>query len=135
MRQKLTRFGVSMEGGLVEQFDRLIGKRGYTNRSEAIRDLVRDALVQEKVAGPTGDVVGALTLVYSHATRELSDRLTDLQHKDHGAIVSSLHVHLDEHNCLEVIVLKGRAGRVKKIADSLISMRGVKHGKLSLTTA
>lgn len=135
MRQKLTRFGVSMEGGLVEQFDRLIGRRGYTNRSEAIRDLARDALVQEKVAGPRGDVVGALTLVYSHATRELSDRLTDLQHKDHGAIVSSLHVHLDAHNCLEVIVLKGKAGRVKKIADSLIAMRGVKHGKLSLTTA
>jgi len=135
MKQPLTRFGVSMPDALIAQFDRLIKKRGYSNRSEAIRDLARDAIIQERVAAPEGNVVGALTLVYSHLTRELSDRLTDLQHRDHGAIVSSLHVHLDAHNCLEVIILKGKAARVKKIADGLISMRGVKHGKLTLTAA
>jgi CopG family nickel-responsive transcriptional regulator len=135
MEHELTRFGVSMPETLIAQFDHLIEKRGYSNRSEAIRDLIRDAIVQERVAAPKGSVVGALTLVYSHLTRELGDRLTELQHKDHGAIISSLHVHLDAHNCLEVIILKGKAARVKKIADSLISMRGVKHGKLSLTAA
>jgi CopG family nickel-responsive transcriptional regulator len=135
MDGKLTRFSVSMQDELVAQFDRLIGKRGYSSRSEAVRDLIRDALVQEKVAAPKGSVVGALTLVYSHETRELSDRLTELQHRAHGAIISSLHVHLDEHNCLEVIILKGKAAHVKRIADSLISMRGVKHGKMTLTSA
>lgn len=135
MSEKLFRFGVSIPGDLIEKFDRLIGKRGYANRSEALRDLIRDALVQEEAASPSGRVVGALTLVYSHETRELSDRLTELQHRDHGAVISALHVHLDAHNCLEVVILKGGAARVKKIADGLISMRGVKHGKLTLTAA
>jgi CopG family nickel-responsive transcriptional regulator len=135
MSGDLFRFGVSVPADLIDKFDRLIEKRGYANRSEAIRDLIRDVLVQEVIASPSAKVVGALSLVYSHHTHDLSDRLTDMQHQDHGAIVSTLHVHLDAHNCLEVIILKGRASRVKKMADKLISMRGVKHGKLTLTTA
>ncbi len=135
MSNRLLRFGVSIPEELIERFDRLIEKRGYANRSEAIRDLIRDALVQETIAAPNAKVIGALALVYSHETRDLTDRLTELQHRDFAAIVSTLHVHLDAHNCLEVIILKGKASRVKKMADNLISMRGVKHGKLTLTTA
>ncbi len=135
MSKPLFRFGVSIPEDLIGKFDRLIEKRGYANRSEAIRDLIRDALVQETVGAPNATVMGALTLVYSHHTHDLSERLTEMQHRDYAATVSTLHVHLDRDNCLEVIILKGRASRVKKIADKLISMRGVKHGKLTLTTA
>ncbi len=135
MSNRLLRFGVSIPEELIERFDRLIERRGYANRSEAIRGLIRDTLVQEVIASPSAKVVGALSLVYSHHTHDLSDRLTEMQHQDHGVIVSTLHIHLDAHNCLEVIILKGKASRVKKMADNLISMRGVKHGKLTLTTA
>jgi CopG family nickel-responsive transcriptional regulator len=130
----LTRFGISLDRVLLERFDRLIEKKGYSNRSEAIRDLIRDSLVMQEWESATVETVGTITIVYSHDTRELTDILMDLQHLYFHSIISSMHIHLDEHNCLEVIVLKGRAKDIKAIADRLIGTRGVKHGKLTVTT-
>ena len=128
------RFGISLENSLLERFDRLIKKKGYMNRSEAIRDLIRDSLVMKDWESSTSTTVGSITIVYSHDTKELTDTITDLQHLYHQAIISAMHIHLDEHNCLEVIVVKGRAKDIKAIADRLIGTKGVKHGKLSVTT-
>ena len=128
------RFGISLERSLLKGFDSLIKKKGYASRSEAIRDLIRDSLVKDEWEYGNKDTVGAISIVYSHDTRELSDTLTDIQHNFHSSVVSSLHVHLDHHNCLEVIIVKGKGREIKKIADRLIGTRGVKHGKLSLTT-
>ena len=129
-----TRFGVSLDSALLSQFDRMIGRKGYTNRSEAIRDLIRESLVREQWELGTDEAVGTLTLVYNHEVRELADRLTDLQHAHFESIVSTLHVHLDPHHCLEVLVLRGKADSLKRIADRLIGTRGVKHGTFSATT-
>jgi CopG family nickel-responsive transcriptional regulator len=123
-----------MDSRLLNQFDELIDRKSYVNRSEAVRDLVRSALVEDQWTRADEETVGTVTIVYDHHTRELSDKLTEHQHIHHHAIVSTLHVHLDEHNCLEVVVLKGKAGEVKKIADELIGTKGVKHGKLVSTT-
>ncbi|GBE17662.1 MAG TPA: nickel-responsive transcriptional regulator NikR [Euryarchaeota archaeon] len=129
----LTRFGISIPNKLLKKFDTLIDEKGYTNRSEAIRDLIRNFLVEEEWGG-TGEVVGSLTLVYDHDVRGVSDKLTEMQHSFHGNIISSMHVHLDEHNCMEVLVIAGSVESVKKIASSLVASRGVKHGKLVMTT-
>jgi len=130
----IIRFGVSLDKILLERFDSLIERKGYSNRSEAIRDLIRDSLVMEEWESSTSETVGSITIVYSHDTRELTDTLTDLQHHYYNAIISSMHIHLDEHNCLEVIVVKGKAKDIKAISDRLIGTKGVKHGKLSVTT-
>jgi CopG family nickel-responsive transcriptional regulator len=130
----VTRFGVSLDETLLAQFDRVIARKGYTNRSEAIRDLIRESLVREQWELGTDEVVGTLTLVYNHDVRDLSDKLTDLQHAHYKAIVSALHVHLDAHHCLEVLVLRGKAKELKSIADRLIGTRGVKHGTFSATS-
>lgn len=132
---ELARIGVAIDSALLERFDRLIGERGYVNRSEAFRDLIRDELIQKSWESPDADVVGTVTLVYDHHVRMLSERLTDMQHDHHRNILSTMHVHLDHHNCLEVIVVKGKAKNVQKIADGLISTKGVKHGHLTLTTS
>ena len=129
----VTRFGVSLEEKLLKRFDRLIERKGYANRSEAIRDLIRESLVREQWEIGAEEAVGTITLVYNHETRELADRLTDLQHEHYEEIVSTLHVHLDPHHCLEVLVLRGRASDLKAIADRLIGTRGVKHGTFSAT--
>jgi CopG family transcriptional regulator, nickel-responsive regulator len=129
----ITRFGVSMDDELLVRFDRLCKRRKYQNRSEALRDLVRDALVRDEWQGDE-EIVGTITLVYDHHTRELGDGLTQVQHDHFDAILSNLHVHLDHDNCLEVIAVRGSASLVQKVADSLISKRGVKHGMLSATT-
>ncbi len=130
----IVRFGISLDSALLERFDGRIKKKDYANRSEAIRDLIRDSLVVEEWESATAETVGTITLVYSHDTRELTDNLTDLQHHYHNSIISAMHIHLDEHNCLEVIVVKGRAKDIKTIADRLIGTKGVKHGKLTVTT-
>jgi CopG family nickel-responsive transcriptional regulator len=130
----VTRFGVSIDEDLVAKFDRFISKKGYTNRSEALRDLMRDSLVDEDWRDSQREVVGVVTIVYDHEQRELGHKLTHLQHHFSKAMISTLHVHLDEHNCLEVAVLKGKSGEIRKAADALISARGVKHGKLMATT-
>lgn len=130
----LVRFGISLDNILLERFDSLIEKKGYANRSEAIRDLIRDSLVMEEWESTIAETVGTITIVYSHDKRELTDTLTELQHHSFSSITSSMHIHLDEHNCLEVIVVKGKAKDIKAIADRLIGTKGVKHGKLTLTT-
>ena len=128
------RFGISIDAKLLDSFDRLIGQKGYMNRSEAIRDLIRAALVELKWEAGEEETVGTVTLVYNHHVRDLSDKLTEQQHAHHNEIISALHVHLDAHNCLEVLVVRGKAREVKKIADELIGVKGVKHGKLVMTT-
>ena len=128
------RFGVSIDQGLVTKFDRLINKKGYVNRSEALRDLIRDSLVDEEWQNAETAAVGVVTVVYDHAQKDLSHRLVHLQHHYENVIVSTLHVHLDGHNCLEAVVLKGKSGEIQKVADLLISAKGVKHGKLVATT-
>lgn len=130
----IIRFGISLENVLLERFDSLIKQKSYVSRSEAIRDLIRDSLVMEEWESSTAETVGTITIVYSHDTRELTDTLTDLQHLHHHSIISSMHVHLDEHNCLEAIIVKGKAKDIKAIADRLIGTKGVKHGKLTVTT-
>src|SRR5579863_8630307 len=132
---ELARIGVAIDSLLLRKFDELIGERGYTNRSEAFRDLIREELVQKSWASPDSVVVGTVTLVYDHHVRMLSEKLTDMQHDFHRSILSTLHVHLDHDNCLEVLVVRGKAAAVQKIADALISTKGVKHGRLTLTTS
>lgn len=129
------RFGISLDEKLLESFDRLIEEKSYMNRSEAIRDLIRASLVENRVASEDAEVVGTVTLVYNHHVRDLSDKLTEHQHAHHDQIISALHVHLDAHNCLEVLVVRGLTRDVKRIADELIGVKGVKHGKLVMTTA
>jgi CopG family nickel-responsive transcriptional regulator len=131
---KVTRFGVSLESSLLEKFDPLVERLGYKSRSEAIRDLIRDRLVEEEWAVGTMKTIGVLSLVYNHDVRELSEALTRIQHKYLDLVVSSTHIHVDHHNCLEVIILRGQANLIKQVSDELLSTRGVKHGKLSMTT-
>lgn len=128
------RFGVSMDRSLLKDFDELIAKIGYTNRSEAIRDLIRERLIQQEWQASDQETVGTITLVYDHEIHELTETLTALQHKYHKQIVSTMHIHLDEHNCLEVLIVRGKGNVIKKIADRLQSTKGVKHGKLITTT-
>lgn len=132
---QLSRIGVAIDSDLLEKFDGLIARRGYTNRSEAFRDLIRDELVEKAWESPESRVVGTVTIVYDHHVRLLNEKLTDLQHEFYHHILSTLHVHLDHDNCLEVLVVRGRAAEVRKIADSLISTKGVKHGRLTITTS
>jgi CopG family transcriptional regulator, nickel-responsive regulator len=127
------RFSVSIESELLDRFLKLAKKRKWTNRSEALRHLIRDALVQEEWSGDD-EIVGTITLVYDHHKRDLADRLTDVQHDHHDHVLAATHIHLDHHNCLEMIAVKGSASKVQGIADALLSTRGVKHGKLSFTT-
>ncbi len=130
---ELSRIGVAIDSDLLRKFDDLIGSRGYTNRSEAFRDMIRDELVATASEEPEREVVGTVTLVYDHHVRMLSDKLTDMQHDHYHLVLSTLHVHLDHDNCLEVMVLRGKARAVKRMADALISTKGVKHGRLTIT--
>jgi CopG family nickel-responsive transcriptional regulator len=126
---------VAIDADLLDKFDRLIAQRGYTNRSEAFRDLIRDGLVEKAWEAPDSHVVGTVTLVYDHHVRLLNEKLTGIQHDFHRSILSTLHVHLDHDNCLEVLVLRGKASEVRQVADTLISTKGVKHGRLTMTTS
>ena len=131
---ELARIGVAIDEDLLTKFDKLIEKRGYTNRSEAFRDLIRHELIEEVWASSDVEMFGTVTLVYDHHVRMLTDKLTELQHKHHASIISSMHVHLDHDNCLEVILVRGKASMVQKLANSLIATKGVKHGRLTATT-
>jgi CopG family transcriptional regulator, nickel-responsive regulator len=130
----LVRFGVSIPDDLLDKFDVLIAEKGYTNRSEAIRDLIRDRLVEDEWSASEHEVVGTVTVVYNHEQSDLAQKLTQIQHRQHELVISSLHVHLDQHNCLEVLVIRGRSDDIKKVGQLLISTRGVKHGKITMTT-
>ena len=127
------RFGISIDAKLLDDFDRLIEQKGYETRSEALRDLIRASLIEVKWENDEEEMVGTVTLVYNHHVRDLADKLTEHQHSYHQQIISALHVHLDAHNCLEVLVVRGKAREIKKIADEIIGVKGVKHGKLVMT--
>ena len=128
------RFGISLDEKLLANFDQLIEQKRYMNRSEAIRDLIRASLVEERLGSEDQEAVGTVTLVYNHHVRDLSDKLTEHQHSHHDQIISSLHVHLDAHNCLEVLIIRGVVRDIKQIANELIGVKGVKHGKLVMST-
>jgi CopG family transcriptional regulator, nickel-responsive regulator len=132
---ELIRFGISIEQSLLTKFDELIQARSYENRSEAIRDLIRKELVHEQWQQDDADTVGTITIVYDHHVRELTELLTSIQHDSEKSIVAATHVHLDHHNCLEVIIVRGKTADIRMLADQLISLKGVKHGQLSMTTA
>lgn len=128
------RFAVSLDSKLLDNFDRVIAKQGYNNRSEAVRDLIRDKLVTQDW-DEKEETVGTITLIFNHHLYSLSEDITSKQHEHHSLIISSMHLHLDHDNCLEIIAVKGKGNKIRELADSLISMKGVKHGKLTLTTS
>ena len=130
----LSRIGVSIDSDLLDRFDSFIADHGYENRSEAFRDLIRDRLVGSVVVAGNAPVVGTVTLIYDHHTRLLPEKLTDLQHQSHAIVISTLHAHLDHENCLEVVVLRGKSRDVQKLADRLISTKGVQHGRLVMSS-
>ena len=132
---QIERIGVSLEKALLAAFDVLIGKRGYPSRSEAIRDLIRQQISEERLSNPKATAVAAVFLVYNHHSTRLMGMLTDLQHSHLLQTISSLHIHLDAHDCLEVIVLRGQVGEINKTAENLISLKGVKLGRISLLAA
>jgi len=131
---KIKRFGVSIEDNLLEKFDTYIGLNNYSNRSEALRDLIRKELVEEEWAKSSETVVGAIVIVYDHHKREVMDKLLDIQHDYHKLIISSQHIHLDHDNCLEVVIVKGKIAEVNNLASKLKSIKGVKHTALTKST-
>ncbi|MCL2136319.1 MAG: nickel-responsive transcriptional regulator NikR [Coriobacteriia bacterium] len=132
---ELVRFSVAMPEGLLMLFDKYVAKRGLAkNRSEVIRDLVREALVEDQWYDPDAIIVGTLTLVFDHHTSDLQNKLDQIQHSAHERIISAMHIHLDAHNCLEIIAMRGRTSEINEIADSLLGIKGVKHGNLTATT-
>jgi CopG family nickel-responsive transcriptional regulator len=130
----LTRTGIAIDTSLLARFDRFIAKQGYANRSEAFRDLIRDRLVRVAVEAPDAHVVGTITLIYDHHSRLLPEKLMNLQHDHHDVIIATTHVHLDHDTCLEVLVVKGQAKQVQKLADLLVGTKGVQHGRLVMTS-
>jgi CopG family nickel-responsive transcriptional regulator len=133
--EKITRFGVSIEPTLLKQYDILIRTEGYTNRSEAIRDLIRNTLVKTKITNPQQEAIATLTMIYDHHSGNLTTRLLEIQHNHHTEILTTTHIHIDHHNCLEVLILKGNAGNIQKLADTIKSLKGIKHGDLVITDA
>jgi len=131
---ELARFGVSCEAPLLKKFDRIIEKKGYTNRSEAIRDMVRDLINETEVQTDHGPVVGTLTILYDHDAGDVTHELLHIQHHHHGEISSTVHIHVDEHNCLEVLVVRGDASEVRELADNIRAIRGIKLGRLVMTS-
>lgn len=130
---ELSRIGISLDSDLLARFDQFLSEQGYTNRSEAFRDLVRDRLIGSAVVSPTARVVGTVTLIYDHHARLLPEKLANLQHTHHDLVISTLHAHLDGDNCLEVILLRGKSKDVQKLGDLLIGMKGVQHGRLVMS--
>ncbi len=134
MAQKVTRFGVSIETGLLEKFDKLSSKKGYTNRSEALRDLIRDKMVEERIDDEDALCFGIITFVYDHHKREIEKTLNNYQHDYYKSILFTTHVHIDHDNCMEMVIVKDKAGRARKLAEQILSFKGVKHGKFVLTS-
>jgi len=129
----LSRIGIALDSELLRRFDDSISRRGYTNRSEAFRDLIRDRLVAERTSQPGATVVGTVTLIYDHHAYGVTEKLTELQHEHHELVVSTSHAHLDQDSCLEVLIVHGKSARVQHFADRLIGLKGVQHGRLVMT--
>ncbi len=129
----LSRIGIALDSDLLKWFDRSIGRRGYPNRSDAFRDLIRDRLVTEQTAAPDATVVGTVTLIYDHHSHGVSEKLTEVQHQNHDLVVSTSHAHLDHESCLEVLIVHGKSARIAEFADRLIGLKGVQHGRLVMT--
>ncbi len=129
---ELERVGVSLDKALLADFDELIRRKGYPNRSEAVRDLIRVKLTETALEAPDAHAIGSVFLVYDHHEAKVAEQLTHLQHTHLLTVVASIHIHLDHHNCLEVIVLKGRVAEIQKLADKMTSLKGVNLGRLSL---
>jgi CopG family transcriptional regulator, nickel-responsive regulator len=133
-QEHASRFSISLPPKLLKQFDAMTGEKGYAKRSQAIADMIRDKLVDHRQGMGNEEIAGTITLVYDHHKMHVQSALTDIQHDHHEVIISTVHVHLDHHNCLEVLVVRGKSAVIKKIADELIAAKGVKHGKLTVTT-
>ena len=131
--EKITRFGVSIEPDLLNKFDKMIRKKGYKNRSEAIRDIIRKNLITEKIENSNSEAIGTLTTIYDHHIGNITTKLLDLQHQHHKEILNTTHIHVDHDNCLEVLILKGKAGNIQKLSDTIKSLKGIKHGELVIT--
>jgi CopG family nickel-responsive transcriptional regulator len=129
----LSRIGIALDSDLLKRFDRSIGRRGYTNRSEAFRDLIRDRLVNEQTADANATVVGTITLIYDHHASGIGEKLTEAQHANHELVVSTSHAHLDHDSCLEVLIVHGKSAQIAEFADRLIGLKGVQHGRLVMT--
>ena len=129
----LSRIGIALDSELLKRFDRSIARRGYTNRSEAFRDLIRDRLVTEQTATPDATVVGTVNLIYDHHASGITEKLTEVQHEHHELVVSTSHAHLDHDSCLEVLIVHGKSSKVEQFADLLIGLKGVQHGRLVMT--
>ena len=132
---ELTRTALAIDRDLLKKFDAWMASRGYTNRSEAVRDLIRAALVDKEWTDPEARVVATLSVIYGHGQRQLTQELARLQHEDHHAILCSQHVHLSHEECLEVILMQGTAEQLRRVSDAIVSTRGVKAGKLTLLSA
>jgi CopG family nickel-responsive transcriptional regulator len=132
--EKITRFGVSIEPDLLEKFDRMMKKKGYTNRSEAIRDIVREHLIVEYVKDPSAEVIGTLTMIYDHHAGPLVERLLEIQHDHYQEILTTTHIHIDHTTCLEVLVLRGKTQKIQKLGDTIKALKGIKHGELVITS-
>ena len=132
--ENVTRFSISLPPSLLRQLDQMSAEKGYANRSLAVADMIRNQLVEHQEKTGTGDIAGTITLVYDHHKPHLQSTLTDIQHDHHNVILSAVHVHLDHHNCLEVLLVRGPGPVIRQIADALITAKGVKHGKLTVTT-
>ncbi len=133
-KEQLCRFSISMPAALAHQLDALVGAKGYANRSQAVAELVRSRLVEHHQELGDREIAGTITLVYDHHKPHLQTALTDIQHDHHDVIISTMHVHLDHHNCLEVLVVRGQGNVIRAIADALLAAKGVKHGRLTITT-
>ncbi|MCL2332303.1 MAG: nickel-responsive transcriptional regulator NikR [Actinomycetia bacterium] len=132
---ELARFGVSMDEDMLQRFDEYVARRGLsTNRSEAIRDLVREVLSQEEIGDPDKEAVASVTMVFSHHAHDLCEKLDDIEHEYYDLIISKVHIHLDAHTCLEVLLMRGPSAQVRDIAETLLGAKGVRNGKLVLTT-
>ena len=128
------RFSATLDAGLLEKFDRFLDRHGYGNRSEAVRDLIRRALVEDEWQGGKAPVMGVITLVYDHHQRNLLNRMTQIQHDSQASIISTTHVHMDHHNCLEITIVQDRPSKIRTLADRLTTLKGVKSGSLSAAT-
>jgi len=132
--KNIVRFGVSIEEKLLSKFDSYINEKGYVNRSEAIRDLIRNILVSQQIENPETESFGTLTMIYNHHHGDISEKLNSVQHDYFQNIVSTTHIHLDAHNCLEVLILRGKAGQLKSLADMILSIKNVKNGKFVIAS-